>query len=215
MNFSRISLTTVALAALTSAQGAYAATFSDLASFAAATTITVTEDFESLGTDTNSFDGPITFASNITVSSQSNDLFSVGPGQSSNLTTAIGSNSPSGDTLTFDLGGVFGAIGFDLYQNLGGGSQGGGLADFVISFFLGATFVGFEGTTVAPNGGSFFGFTGLLFDRVEIEAVAGSSFEVADNVALGDAVAPVPVPATLPLLVLALGGIAALRRRKA
>jgi hypothetical protein len=208
------SLLTALLMTGTLASSASAATFTDFASYDAAVNITLTEDFESLGTTTASFPGPWVGPSGITVSSQSNDLFTAGPGQSTNATSAIGSNSPESDTLSMALGGAYGAFGAEFFQNNGGGSQGVGPADFSISTYLGNILSETFLFSVNPNGGSFFGFTTLLlFDSVEITAIAGSLFEVADNVAAGDPGTPaVPLPAALPLLLMGIGAAAAARR---
>jgi hypothetical protein len=210
-------LTTAALLSVAAAGGAKAATFTDPTSFLAAITPSFTEDFETLS-GTNAFAGPITFTSGLTVSSQSNDLFTVAPGQSTNPTQAVGSNTPASDTLFLSLGGIFGAFGADVFQNNGGGAQGNGIADFVLRTFLGNALVETLNFTVAPNGGSFFGMTQTagLFDTVEVAAISGSLFEVVDNATAGDPIAPIPLPAGGWLLIGGLGALIGLRRlRKA
>lgn len=63
-----------------------------------------------------------------------------------------------------------------------------------------------------PN--NFYGFTGLLFDEVNVSVGANgnSSIVALDTVAF--IIAPVPLPASLPMLFAGLGGLALIRRRK-
>ena len=175
--------------------------FTDRTAFEGATTVDVTEDFETLGPGTASFTGPILMPSGITVSSQSNDLFTVGPGQSTNPTEAIGSNTPRGDSLLIDLGGSFLSFGADFFQNDGGGDQFSDDISFVVDLFLGAALIDSFVATVAPNGGSFFGvIADSLFDNVSILASPTGAFEVVDNVTLGlRAIDTVPLPGSLQL----------------
>lgn len=56
-----------------------------------------------------------------------------------------------------------------------------------------------------------FGFTGSLFDQISI-ATGGSSGASLDNLSFN--IAPVPLPASLPLLLAGAGGLWLLRRRK-
>lgn len=59
--------------------------------------------------------------------------------------------------------------------------------------------------------GNIFGFTGSLFDQITF-TTAGSSGASFDNLAFN--VAPVPLPASLPLLLAGAGAMFAVRRRK-
>jgi hypothetical protein len=151
----------------------------------------------------------------LTVSSNSNYLFSVAPGQSTNPTEAIGSDYPSGDYLAFDLGNDFLAFGADFFQNNGGGDQFGSSINYQLQFFDNAALIDTINGSVAPNGGSFIGFisTTGAFDRVQVLSQAGS-YEVADNVTVGNR-STVPEPASLALLGLGLAGLGFARRRKA
>lgn len=204
------------IATVLSAGMAAAATFTNVTNFNANANVALTEDFQSLGTSTNSsLTGPTTLPSGITVFSQSNNLFTVGPFQSTNPTTAIGSNTPGGDSLTVDLGGSFTAFGVDLFQNGGGGSQFANDILYDINLSLGGSAVNSYSATVAPNGGSFFGLTSAAaFDSVSIFSTA-NSFEVIDNVLAGDATfAPIPLPAGGFLLFSALAAAAGLGYRR-
>lgn len=173
--------------------------FTDRSSFESSITIQLTEGFQSLPATTTVFTGPITLPSGITISSPSNDLFSVGAGQSTNPTTAIGSNTPLGDFLGVDLGGDFFAFGLDIFQNNFGGAQFATDITFDVTFLVGATIIDILTAQVAPNGGSFFGvISSASFDNVRIFATPTGSFEVIDDVTLGD-INVIPLPAALPL----------------
>ena len=193
----------------------HAATFTDRTTFQNAINISYIEDFESMDDGTYGFTGPITFGTGLTVSSESNQLFSVGVGQSTNPTQAIGSNTPDSDSLLMALGGTFKAFGADLFQNDGGGAQTAGPVSFIIQAFLGNVLVDSAVGNVLPNGGSFLGLTSAsAFDNVRIFATGQDLFEVADNATVGDANV-VPLPAGLPLMLAGLGAFAALRRKRA
>lgn len=203
-----------AMMGATTAADAASITFTDRATFESAITISFNENFETLGPGTIPFTGPALMPTGITVSSPSNNLFTVGIGQSTNPTEAIGSNFPMDDTLNVALGGTFFAIGLDLFQNAGGGSQYGFDIAFDISLMLGAVLVETLTATVAPDGGSFFGaISTAAFDNIVIFATPTGAFEVIDNVTVGNAA--VPAPATLALLGLGLAGLGVARRRKA
>lgn len=212
----KFALAGVAMALLVSlSTAAHATTFTNRATFEASVTIDFTEDFQSLGNNTSSLAGPALLPSGITVSSQSNSLFVVGPGQSSNPTTAIGSNSPLSDSLTVDLGGSYSAFGVDLFQNFGGGSQGGSPINYELSFFNGAVLIDTIIASVAPNGGSFSGYiSGSLFDSVEIFSLA-TSYEILDNVTVGSGESRgVPEPGSMMLFGAGIVGLGLMRRRK-
>lgn len=196
--------TILALTATAGAMGSVHASVvtTSRSAFESSITITYKETFQSL-TGTTVVTGPLTMATGLVVSSPSNNLFSVGPGQSSNPTEAIGSNSPASDSLNFALGGAFAAFGVDLFQNHGGGSQGTVADTFRISFFDGSTLIDTQDTSVAPNGGSFFGYVSSLgsFDKVTLQGLGSnpSIYEVADNVTVGNG-STVPEPASILLV---------------
>jgi hypothetical protein len=204
-------LLTVLLALV--ATSAHATLFTDRATFESSISITYNENFETLS-GTSSFSGPITMPTGLTVSSPSNDLFSAGPGQSTNSTEAIGSNYPIGDFLTFLLGGDYSAFGADFFQNFNNGLQFSGLISYQLQFFDNGSLIDSINSSVAPNGGSFIGFISNVgvFDRVQVLSLAGS-FEVADNVTVGNA-STVPEPITMTLMGLGLAGLGFSRLRK-
>jgi PEP-CTERM motif len=193
--------------------GANAATYTNRATFESAINISYTETFQSLN-GTAGFSGPIAMPTGLTVSSPSNNLFSVGAGQSSNPTEAIGSNYPAADFLSFDLGGNYLAFGADLFQNFGGGTQSSSAVTYALSFFNGATLLSSITSLVAPHGGSFIGFTSDAgtFNRVQVLSQA-NSYEVLDNVTVGNVTA-VPEPETYALMLAGLGIIGTIVRRR-
>lgn len=190
-------------------------TYTDRATYEAAADTQTVEDFETLS-GTASLNGPWMGPSGLVVSSESNQLFSVAPGQSSNPTEGIGSNTPRSDSLTLDLGGDFFSFGLDIFQNNSGGDQTGVDQPFTITLFDDGGQVGQFSATVASGGGSFFGAINMLaFDMINVSADNGL-FEVVDNVSWGNgsATAPVPVPGALPLMLAGLGALGAAKRKK-
>jgi hypothetical protein len=203
------------LVALTTVTAQAQTVYTNRTSFNSHSSIVKTETFESLGKKTTLLNGPITLPSGVIISSLSNHLFTAGPGQSTNPSTAIGTNVPSLDALQIGLPGVFHAIGLDIYQNFGGGFQLGSPVPYIISLFKDAQPVGSFITSVASNGGSFFGVvTSLGFNKVSVLGLI-PSYEVVDNVAFGNALAaPGPVAGTGVIPLLGLAGYWMARRRR-
>ena len=189
--------------------------FTDRTAFEASISIVYNEDFQTLGPGTQLIGTPLLMPTGLTVSAPNNDVYTAGPGQSTNPTQAIGSNNPRSDSLDFDLGGDFLAVGADLFQNNGGGSQFAVDITYQLSFYDDGGLVDTILATVVPNGGSFIGFIAdAVFDRVEIMSLyPGGSYEVADNITVGNAVR-VPEPATLSMLGIGLIGLGLVRRRR-
>lgn len=191
----------------------HAATYTDRATFESAINVSYTETFQSFS-GTGSIAGPVAMPTGLIVSSPSEDLFTVGVGQSSNPTEAIGSNYPPKDFLSFNLGGNYSAFGADLFQNFGGGDQSSFAVTYELSFFNGATLLSTINGLVAPNVGSFIGYTSDVgsFNRVQIFSLA-DSYEVADNVTVGTVTA-VPEPETYAMLLAGLGLMGAVARSR-
>lgn len=205
----------VLLFALTTITAQAQTVYTNRANFNSHTNAVKTENFESLGKSTAPLIGPITLSSGVIISSQSNHLFKAGPGQSTNPSTAIGTNFPSTDSLNIGLPGVFHAIGLDIYQNFSGGLQLGSPAPYLVSLFNEAMPVGSFISLVASNSGSFFGvISSFGFNKVSIIGLI-PSYEVVDNVAFGQALAaPSPVAGAGIIPMLGLVGYWILRRRR-
>lgn len=209
-------LTFAAASAFGFATTAGAVTYTDRTTFLSAITLSYTEDFETLPAPLSP---PFTLGTGLTVSSDTNALYTAAPGQSTNPTQAIGSNTPLSDWLDFDLGGTFTAFGTDIFQNLGGGRQGTAPAAFSLQAYAGTSLVASVTGDIGPNGGGFLGFTAAAFDRVRLIAEPLDMYEVADNVSVGFAdnviPAPIPLPAGFPLLFAGVALLGMLRRRPA
>jgi hypothetical protein len=194
------------------------------------------EGFENLdGTgSTITFNGPLNAASNIPgVASPGQILagisfidnpaginnpgmFLAAPNQSTNPTTALGSNIPHGDSLDILLSpGVF-AVAFDIYQNIGGGGQAVGALNYDVSIFGTSGLLGVTTISVNPNSSGFYGVSSTeAITRVNVLGTSGAIFEVIDDVAFGGASQVVPEPLSLSIWsVLGAGGIVVWRRKR-
>ncbi len=194
---------------------ASALVITDRGAFEAAVDVSVTEDFESYS-GTVAVTGPLATPSGFVLTSPSNSLFHAGPGQSSNPTQAFGSNIPASDHLAILLGANYTAFGVDLFQNNAAGSQFGSSITYAMSFYDEGVLVASENASVAPNGGSFFGFlSSSAFDEVRIFSLS-DSYEVVDNISAGSpsGASPVPLPGGLPLILGALAAFGAVRARR-
>lgn len=194
------------------------------------------EGFQNADTSgTVGFNGPLNSSSNIpgvfspgdilpgitiTDSTPSSvDLFTAGPGQSSNPTLAVGSNFPGSDSLELLFGPGVTALAFDLFQNFGGGAQSGSNQTYQVSLYdTSNVLLGTYNTTVPSGSAGFFGATSDS-DLIGRASIVGpnSAFEVVDNIAFGRAQAEaVPEPASVAMLVVGAMGVAGYgwRRRK-
>ncbi len=185
---------------------------------------TVTEDFESCGTVTQSLGTDVSLSAanpgpcasivpGITFSPDAgNDLYIAGPGQSANTTTALGVDYPSGghDNISFSSPEtIFSA---DFNQNFGGGTQSGSPAAFTIDTFFGGNLIGSYNFDVASGSSTNFGFVSSPFDFLQVSQV-GTGFAVIDNVTFGTSSA-VPEPATWAMMLVGFGMVGfAMRKR--
>jgi PEP-CTERM motif len=210
--------------------GARAEVFADRASFNAATHTAYTEDFESL-TFSGDFVGPTSFASGLTVDSETGYLLSAPAGFSGNTSQAIGRSGPGYSTgndyyTEFRLGGTYTAFGADFYQNFGDGTQQwqGMAIPFAFDFMYHGYSIYSMDVDVAANTGSFIGFNtasctmpwgheSCQFDTVRVSSW-GAAYEVADNLTVGT-ISTVPEPQTYGLLLAGLGLMASVARRRA
>lgn len=206
---------TLALVLASGVTAAHGATFTERSGFEAAVSGGYVEGFESLPRNIIGFDGPAVLPTGLVVSSESNELFVAAPGQSTNPTLAIGSNEPLEDVLYFALGGLFTGFGADIFQNLGSGSQADRPIQYLLAVYRDGRVVDTTAARIGPDGGGFLGLTSFdPFDAASLFSSEVDAYEVVDDVTVGDlTVAPIPLPAGLPLLAGALAALGLAGRR--
>lgn len=210
--------TFLAIAALAAAVAAppsvaQTTTYSDAGSFSSAVGATTTVTFEGCaGTGTNAADFCSGIPSNVSFTAL--DFYTASPGQSTNPTTALGIDLPSGgiNTITFADGTY--VFGLDLFQNYGGGEQSGIPQDFLIAIYGLSGLIDTFNPTIASDGGGFFGVTSI--DQILSAQVSlPGGFAVVDNVQFASITAAVPEPSTWMMMLLGFGAVgASLRRRR-
>lgn len=180
-------------------------------------------DFQGCGTSTisvgvnvavSSTSGPCTgIPAGVTFTAPAgNDLYIAAAGQSSNPTTALGLDFPTGGDITITLDSLASTFSLDLFQNFGAGSQSGSDASFLISLFNGGVSAGTYNVAVASGTGTSFGATSSNpFNSITVSQARG--FAVIDNFSFN--VAAVPEPATWAMMLLGFGAMGvSLRRRR-
>lgn len=185
------------------------ATFTDTGGFGAATTITETDTFS----DLPGFLMPetLTRGSATYISTNSSGLFNT---TGFTLPGTYLASQNSGGGIQINLAPGFTAFGLELGTLLRNGT-----VDFTVNGSSGPIASGAFGTSMTA-----FNFLGFVSDSEEITSIVligdnslGETFEAIDNVQIGNAVAPVPLPAGMVLILgatAALGGLRARRRAK-
>lgn len=214
-----------ALVAVPAAASAAITTFDDRTAFTAAIGgPSTTESFSNCGGSTVTLGGGVSLSSSSlgpcsaiadgVTFTPNGELYIAGPGQSANPTTALGVNTPSGGTVTVLFDSAVDAFGVDLFQNFGGGSQGGGPATFRFTLHTVGGGVSNFDTLGTPGAGEFFGFTftSPLLEKIVISQDGG--FAVIDDVTFSSGGAVVPEPATWAMMILGFGAAGSMIRRR-
>lgn len=162
-------------------------TFTDRTTFEGSTTGLVTEDFEDISSI-----GEVLASTNIesglTLSLTSGtDAYLAPPGQSSNPTTAIGVNTPSSAGWSMAFSPSTFAVGFDVFQNNGGGTQFGSPTVANVSVFGTSGLLESFSATILPNTGSFVGIVSTSDEITEVTVNDPVRWDVIDNVSFGQA----------------------------
>jgi hypothetical protein len=205
------------------------------AAFNAANPVTVTETFQAahLTNAASVFTGPANSSTNNATffpgdilpgvsfdntPAGGSNLYVAGPNQSgaAQTTLALGSNTPGSAALEISFSALVNAAAFDVYQNVGGGAQSGGIINSTVDVYGSSGLLGSIVLGIPSNGTAFYGVnTGSdAITRIVITNSSGS-FEVIDNVSFG--AAEVPEPASLvrwSLGTIGLGLVARRRRMK-
>jgi len=148
-------------------------------------------------------------------------LYIAAPHYSANRSSAIGQNGPAADALALDFATPTRAVGFDVFQNFGGGAQLGRAASFGIDLWSADTRLGHFTIGVPSGRGAFFGAIsdGAPITRAEINNPL--AYDLVDNIAFAptrsalvpSGAAPAPEPGAIALLALGSGLLATVRRR--
>ncbi len=141
-------------------------------------------------------------------------LYVADSGQSTNPTIALGLNQPTGGVISFSLSSFATSFAAQFFQNFNGGSQQAS-SSFTVLFYNDDAQFASSTFGVAPNGGTFYGATGLeAFNRVTISQATG--FAVIDDVSfnsLSTVVTAAPEPATWAMMLLGFGAAGFAMRR--
>lgn len=144
-------------------------------------------------------------------------LYLAEPRYAGNRTRAVGQNTRAADALLLEFARGSRAVGFDVYQNFGGGAQLGHAAPFDIRVWAGTTLLE-DFTLLVPSGhGAFFGVisNGQRITRIAVDNPL--AYDLVDNVSFtrprASFTTSTPEPAAITLLGLGLTGLTVVRRR--
>lgn len=202
--------------------------FSARADFRAASGPVVTERFDDCDPVTAAFTGPLSAATDIGACAAGDILpgitfvddpgpdglamYLAAPFHASNRSTALGQNNPASDALNLTLAAPTRAVGFNLYQNFGGGAQLGDIEIFAVTVFgPGDALIGSYDVGVPAGRGAFFGIVDPEGAILKVAINNRLAFDLIDNVSFSGA-DPAPAPATLTLFGLG-AALLGLRRR--
>jgi len=198
------------------------------ADFRAASGPVITERFSKCDPVTTAFTGPISAGTDIGACAAGDILpgitfvddpgpdglamYLAAPFYASNRSTALGQNNPASDALNLTLAAPVRAVGFNLYQNFGGGAQLGDFEIFTVSVF-GAddALIGSYEVGVPADRTAFFGIVDPDGAILKVTINNPVAFDLIDNVSFSG-MDPAPAPPMLALFGLGAAAIG-LRRR--
>ena len=201
-------------------------TYADRAAFTAAAGPLAVEGFQSCANLTIAFTGPLDAASDNDACGpgdiapgiafvddpgpDGNAMFLAAAGFSGNGSTALGQTTPASDALNIDLSVPVTEVGFDIFQNFGGGAQLPGSAIYTVRVFTGSTLLGAFDVPVEPSVGGFFGVASDTDLITRISLNNALAFDMIDDIAF--TTDDVPEPAPLAFLAIGLAALATRRR---
>lgn len=203
--------------------------YSTRADFRAASGPVVTERFSKCTAVTTAFTGPLNAGTDIGACAAGDILpgitfvddpgpdglamYLAAPFHASNRSTALGQNNPASDALNLTFEAPVGAVGFNLYQNFGGGSQLGDVEVFTVSIF-GASdaLIGSYDVGVPAGRAAFFGIVDPDAAILKVAVNNPFAFDLVDNVSFSGA-DPAPAPPMLALFGLGALALGCRRRR--
>lgn len=191
-------------------------TYDNRGLFEAANTGLANEDFEDV-TSIAQVLASTNIEAGLTLSLTSGtDAYLAAPGQSSNPSQAIGVNIPRTAGWAMDFSTDVNAVGFDVFQNDGGGDQFGFDIFATVEVFGASGLINSYSATIGSGTGAFIGVVSDsdFITRVTVNEI--NSYDVIDNVSFGKGKAPidVPEPMNIALFGMSLLGLALSRKKK-
>ena len=140
-------------------------------------------------------------------------MYLAGPGYAANATTALGQNNPASDAINLMFDTPVSAIGFNIFQNFGGGVPLSESELYQVRLFDtgGALIVTYD-VAVPDQGGAFFGYVTDGAGVAKVSVNNPLAFDLIDNVSFSSA-DPAPAPASLLLFGLGAAALGIGRRR--